>query len=200
MFDWILHFIHRDRHKEIRMHTDRPHDSREEWREEQEWRALAEILETQREILEVQWRILRMLEPRFTLHIQQQQFHFQDHREDGIYELRTVYHMAAITAGQSATFFLTATASDNSTVQLANATLTADDSQVQIATDPSDASGLTFTVTVPASDTQTSFNLNATAQATSNTSTTPQEVTATLPVTISPSSVPVTFQMAINEK
>lgn len=195
MFDWILHFIHRDRHKEIRMHTDRPHDSREEWREEQEWRALAEILETQREILEVQWRILRKLEPKFTLHISQG-CGIPGRPDLNFWRTK----MAAITAGQSATFFLTATASDNSTVVLASQALTADDSNVQIAVDPSDASGSTFTVTVQASDTQTSFNLNATAQATSNTSSTPQEVTATLPVTISPASVPVTFTLTINEK
>ena len=94
--------------------------------------------------------------------------------------------MAAITAGQSGSFFLTATASDNSTVSLASPTLTADDTTVTIAPDTTDPSGLTFTVTVPASDTATTFNLSATAQASSNTSTAPQSVTATLAVTISP--------------
>lgn len=108
--------------------------------------------------------------------------------------------MAAITAGQSGSFFLTATASDNSTVSLASPTLTADDTSVQIAPDTTDPSGLTFTVTVPASDTATTFNLSATAQATSNTSTAPQSVSATLAVTISPATVPVTFTLTINEK
>ena len=108
--------------------------------------------------------------------------------------------MAAITAGQSASFFLSATASDNSTVVLANPSLTADDASVTIAPDTTDASGLTFTVTVPASDTQTSFNLSASADATSNTSSTPQTITASLNVTISPASVPVTFTLSIGEK
>lgn len=108
--------------------------------------------------------------------------------------------MAAITAGQSASFFLSATASDNSTPVLSAQTLTADDPNVTIAPDTSDASGNTFTVAVPASDTATTFNLSAKAEVASNTSTTPQEVTATLPVTISPASQPVTFQLVINEK
>ena len=108
--------------------------------------------------------------------------------------------MAAITAGQSGSFFLTASASDNSTVVLSNPTLTADDAGVTIAPDTTDPSGLTFTVTVPASDTQTDFNLSATADATSNTSSSPQSLTATLAVTISPASVPVTFSLTINEK
>ena len=102
--------------------------------------------------------------------------------------------MAAITAGQSGTFFLTATAADNSTVALASpATLTADDTNVIIAPDATDAAGLTFTVTVPASDTATTFNLSASASATSNTQPTAQTVTATLAVTISPATVPVTL-------
>ena len=108
--------------------------------------------------------------------------------------------MAAITAGQSGSFFLTSTASDNSTVSLASPSLTADDTNVQIAPDTTDPAGLTFTVTVPASDAATTFNLTATAQATSNTSTAPQTITATLAVTISPATVPVTFTLAINEK
>ena len=135
------------------------------------------------EILHELRRIRRILEPKFSLQINQ----------SGV-------NMAAITAGQSGSFFLTATASDNSTVSLASPTLTADDATVTIAPDTTDPSGLTFTVTVPASDTATTFNLSATALASSNTSTAPQSVTATLAVTISPASVPVTFTLAINEK
>ena len=135
------------------------------------------------EILHELKRIQRMLEPKFTLHIHQ-----------------TGEDMAAITAGQSGSFFLTATASDNSTVVLAGATLTADDTNVSIVPDSTDPSGLTFTVTVPASDTSTTFNLTGSAFATSNTQPTAQSVTATLAVTISPASVPVSFTLTINEK
>lgn len=144
---------------------------------------LREILELQRETVHLMHRILKHLQPIFTLHI-----------------THSGANMAAITAGQSGTFFLTATASDNSTVSLASPTLTADDTTVTIAPDTTDPAGLTFTVTVPAADTATTFNLSATAQATSNTSSTPQSITATLAVTISPATVPVTFTMTINEK
>ena len=144
---------------------------------------LREILKLQRETVHLLQRILKHLHPVFTLQINQ-----------------SGANMAAITAGQSGSFFLTATASDNSTVSLASPTLTADDATVTIAPDTTDPAGLTFTVTVPASDTATTFNLSATAQATSNTSTAPQSVTATLAVTISPATVPVTFTLTINEK
>lgn len=147
--------------------------------------------------------IRRMLEPRFTLHIHQKLF-YDVYSKTGAY-----WHtyatlgdskMAAITAGQSASFFLSATASDNSTPVLADQTLTADDASVQIAPDSSDSTGNTFTVTVPASDTQTSFNLSASASVTSNTSSTAQTITATLSATISPATQPVTFTLTINEK
>lgn len=145
------------------------------------------------EILNILYLIERRLEPRFTLSITQivplEEFIKGDTR-----------FMAAITAGQSASFFLSATASDNSTVVLASQALTADDPNVSIAPDTTDSTGNIFTVTVPASDTATTFNLNATASATSNTSTIPQSVSATLPVTISPASVPVSFTLQINEK
>ena len=108
--------------------------------------------------------------------------------------------MPAITEGSSGTFFLSATASDNSTPVLSAQTLTADDTNVTIAHDTSDTSGNTFTVTVPASDTATTFNLSASASVTSNTSSTPQTVTASLAVTISPATVPVTFTLSIGEK
>ncbi len=144
---------------------------------------LREILELQRETVHLMHRIIKHLQPIFTLHI-----------------THSGANMAAITAGQSGSFFLTATASDNSTVSLASPTLTADDTTVTIAPDTTDPAGLTFTVTVPAADTATTFNLSATAQATSNTSSTPQSITATLAVTISPATVPVTFTMTINEK
>jgi len=137
-----------------------------------------------REILHELREIKRILEPKFTLHINQ----------------TGRPQMAAIIAGQSGSFVLSATASDNSTVSLTKPALTADDTNVTIAPDPSDASGLTFTVTVPASDTATTFNLSASAEASSNTSTTPQAVSATLAVTISPTSVPVTFTLSISEK
>lgn len=155
------------------------------------------------QILEVLERIERRLNPHFTLKIEPRHGHV-------VTSYGRLYHayycntgelaMAAVTAGQSASFFLTATASDNSTVVLANPVLAADDSSVTIAPDTSDASNLTFTVTVPASDTQTSFNLSATADASSNTSTTPQLVSASLAVTISPAAVPVTFTLSISEK
>ena len=171
---------------------------------------LREILELQRETVHLLHRILKHLhpEPVFTLHIGQetvwQYQYFYSARSTRPDTDRIDFYrrtdMAAITAGQSGSFFLTATASDNSTVSLASPTLTADDATVTIAPDTTDPSGLTFTVTVPASDTATTFNLSATAQATSNTSTAPQSVTATLAVTISPASVPVTFTLAINEK
>ena len=137
-----------------------------------------------REILEVLKRIDRRLEPKFSLHIVPFSGAF----------------MASITAGQSGSFFLTATASDNSQVTLANPVLTADVSTIQIVSDPSDASGLTFTVTVPASDTETSFNLSATADVTSPTSPTPQSVSASLSVTVSPAQSNITFTLAINQK
>lgn len=108
--------------------------------------------------------------------------------------------MAAIVAGQSASFFLSATASDNSTPVLSAQKLTADDTNVTIAPDTTDTNGNTFTVTVPASDTATTFNLSASASVTSNTSTTPQTITATLAVTISPATQPVSFTLSINEK
>lgn len=153
---------------------------------------LREILELQRETVHLLHRILKHLhpEPVFTLHILTLDPDLAFRRKD----------MAAIIAGQSGSFFLTATASDNSTVSLASPTLTADDTNVSIAPDTTDPSGLTFTVTVPASDTATTFNLTATALASSNTSTAPQSVTATLAVTISPATVPVTFTLTINEK
>ncbi len=72
-------------------------------------------------ILRELWLIRHELAPKFTLHIEQQ----------GAI-------MAAITAGQSGTFFLTATAADNSTVVLASPTLTADDTNVVIAPDLTD--------------------------------------------------------------
>ena len=136
------------------------------------------------EILHELRHIRRMLEPKFTLHIIQ-------YWRNG---------MAAITAGQSASFFLSATASDNSTPVLSAQTLTADDTNVTIAPDTTDPSGNTFTVTVPASDTATTFNLSASASATSNTAPTAQTITATLAVTISPAAVPVTFTLSIGEK
>lgn len=146
------------------------------------------------EILQELIRIRRQLEPKFTLHIE-----YWGYFTPTI-QIRRREPMAAIIAGQSNSFFLAATASDNSTVTLASPTLIADDTNVAIVPDASDPSGLTFTVTVPASDTQTSFNLNATAQASSNTSATAQQVTATLSVTISPAAAPVTFTLTINEK
>lgn len=127
-------------------------------------------------------RILEIEEPVFTLHI------------------NSGANMAAITAGQSASFFLSATASDNSTPVLSAQKLTADDTNVTIAPDTTDTNGNTFTVTVPASDTATTFNLSASASVTSNTSTTPQTITATLAVTISPATQPVSFTLSINEK
>ena len=127
-------------------------------------------------------RILELEEPVFTLHI------------------NSGANMAAITAGQSASFFLSATASDNSTPVLSAQNLTADDTNVTIAPDTTDTNGNTFTVTVPASDTATTFNLSASASVTSNTSTTPQTITATLAVTISPATQPVSFTLSINEK
>lgn len=148
-----------------------------------------------REILSELHQIHRILEPKFTLHIQQIG---ESTLRDSITYWRT--DMAAITAGQSGTFLLSATASDNSTPVLSAQTLTADDSNVQIAQDATDPNSFTVTVTVPASDTQTTFNLSASASVTSNTSSTPQTVTATLPVTISPAAVPVTFQLSISEK
>jgi hypothetical protein len=109
--------------------------------------------------------------------------------------------MAAITAGGSALFLVAAQASDNSTPQLSNITLTADDAAVSIAVDPSDASGATFSVTVPASDVATTFNLTAKADVASSTSLTPQPVVSLpLPVTISPAAVPVTFTLTVSEK
>ena len=78
--------------------------------------------------------IKRLLKPKFTLHI------------------NSGANMAAIIAGQSGSFVLSATASDNSTVVLASPVLLADDPNVTIAPDTTDASGLTFTVTVPATD------------------------------------------------
>ena len=148
------------------------------------------------EILHELKRIQRMLEPKFTLHIGQ--YYSYPFYSEGIHRRR--FDMAAITAGQSGSFFLTATASDNSTVVLAGATLTADDTNVSIVPDSTDPSGLTFTVTVPASDTSTTFNLTGSAFATSNTQPTAQSVTATLAVTISPASVPVSFTLTINQK
>jgi hypothetical protein len=148
------------------------------------------------EILRELRHIRRMLEPRFTLHIFQGEL-FKHYDPFGNWRSQ---FMAAITAGQSGSFFLSATASDNSTVTLTNPTLIADDSNVTIAPDTTDASGLTFTVTVPASDTATTFNLSATADASSNTAPTAQSVSATLAVTISPAAVPVTFTLTIGEK
>lgn len=156
-----------------------------------------------REILSELHSIHRILEPKFTLQIQQRSI-FSWNGEK-YYDLTNYFDpkgvfskMAAITAGQSGTFLLSATASDNSTPVLSAQTLTADDANVQIAQDATDPNS--FTVTVPASDTQTTFNLSAKAEVTSNTSPTAQEITATLPVTISPAAVPVTFTLSINEK
>lgn len=151
--------------------------------------------------LEILRELRRLREPKFKLRIVQ----LVDAGRCSVWEIVKYLnhwstHMAAITAGQSASFFLSATASDNSTAVLSAQTLTADDSNVQIAQDTTDATGNTFTVTVPASDTETTFNLSASASVTSNTSTTPQTVSATLAVTISPASVPVTFTLSINEK
>ncbi len=169
---------------------------------------LREILELQREAVHLLHRVLKHLHPVFTLHINQNlavHYEYMFSEPSSNLEVQSIdyyrsYDMAAITAGQSGSFFLTATASDNSTVSLQSPTLTADDTTVTIAPDTTDPSGLTFTVTVPASDTATNFNLSATAKATSNTSTAPQSVTATLAVTISPATVPVTFTLTINEK
>lgn len=108
--------------------------------------------------------------------------------------------MAAITAGQSGVFLLQVTASDNSTVSLAGISFTASDPNVTIANDPSDSTGATVDVTVPASDTLTTFNLSVVANASSTTAPTAVPVSATLAVTISPSSVPVTFTAQIVEK
>ena len=90
---------------------------------------LREILDLQRETVHLMHRILKHLQPIFTLHI-----------------THSGANMAAITAGQSGSFFLTATASDNSTVSLASPTLTADDTTVTIAPDTTDPAGLTFAV------------------------------------------------------
>ena len=173
---------------------------------------LREILELQRETVHLLHRILKHLhhEPVFTLHINRilcgsiaSGFYVSGDAATKTINIWTgeINDMAAITAGQSGTFFLTATASDNSTVSLASPTLTADDATVSIAPDTTDPSGLTFTVTgCQPADTATTFNLSATAQATSNTSTAPQSVSATLAVTISQATVPVTFTLTINEK
>lgn len=151
--------------------------------------------------LEILRELRRLREPHFTLHINQMfSFKHPGGGEGYWYSITKGASMAAITAGQSASFFLSAAASDNSTAVLSAQTLTADDSNVQIAQDTTDATGNTFTVTVPASDTATTFNLSASASVTSNTSATPQTVSATLAVTISPASVPVTFTLSINEK
>ena len=163
-------------------------------REIQEIRKLFEDREEKKVLKEILCelkRIRHQLEPKFTLHIKQ--LICPDPKR------RTIF-MPSIVAGQSGTFVLSATASDNSTVVLANPQLTADDSAVTIVADNTDLTGLTFAVTVPASDTQTSFNLNATADATSDTSPTPQSISASLSVTISPATVPVTFTLAINQK
>lgn len=135
------------------------------------------------EILEELKGIRRQLEPKFVLHINQ----FPKRR----------HHMIA---GQDATFFLTATASDGSIPVIANPILTADDSNVTVVTDTTDPTGLSFVVTVSASDTNTSFNLNAKADITSSTSPASQQVSASLPVTIQPATVPVSFTLTINEK
>lgn len=144
-------------------------------------RAEPELL---REILREVRAIRRILEPKFQLHISRQ--------GDPI--------MAAITAGSSNSFLLSATASDNSTPVLTGQTLSASDSAVTVTPDTTDPSGNTFTVSVPASDTATSFTLSASASVTSNTSPSPQTITATLIVTISPAATPVTFTLSINEK
>jgi len=164
-------------------------------REIQEIRRLFEDREEKKVLKEIlcELRHIRhQLEPKFTLHINPK-FTGKDY-------VHWRLNMPSIVAGQSGTFVLSATASDNSTVVLANPQLTADDSAVTIVADNTDLTGLTFAVTVPASDTQTSFNLNATADATSDTSPTPQSISASLSVTISPATVPVTFTLAINQK
>ncbi|HWF62924.1 MAG TPA: hypothetical protein VN666_21810 [Nitrospira sp.] len=163
-----------------------------------------------RDILHELRQIRRKLEPRFTLRIQQKECTVVEWGDGNKSEFWSVKTMPAITAGSSGTFFLSATASDNSTPVLSAQTLTADDTNVTIAHDTSDTSGNTFTVTVPASDTATTFNLSASASVTSNTSSTPQTVTASLAVTISPipsacsgsiaATVPVTFTLSIGEK
>lgn len=108
--------------------------------------------------------------------------------------------MAAITAGTSAAFLGSVTASDNSTVTASGFTWSASDPSVVIAPVASDPTGASVEVTVPASDVATTFTLKATATAVSTTSKTPQQVTASLPVTISPAIVPVTFTLTIIEK
>jgi len=148
------------------------------------------------EILEVLERIERRLYPHFTLCIRQA---LDD--TDWFSLLRGEFGpMAAIIAGQSGSFVLSATASDNSPATLANPVLTADVSTIQIVPDSTDPSGLTFTVTVPPSDTETSFNLSAAADVTSPTSPTPQSISASLAVSVSPAQSNITFTLQINQK
>lgn len=108
--------------------------------------------------------------------------------------------MAAIQAGNTGIFQLVVTASDDSNVVLSGVSFSANDPNVTIAVDGSDASGATVDVTVPASDTLTTFTLSATANATSNTQPNAAVVSASLDVTISPASIPVTFKAQIVQK
>lgn len=106
-------------------------------------------------------------------------------------------NMAQITAGATGVFLFQVAASDNSTVSLKGITFNASDPSVTIANDPSDLTGATVDVTVPASDTATSFTLSAGALATTPTVNTPEAVSASLSVIIAPSTVPVTFTATI---
>lgn len=150
----------------------------------------------------IELRLLRRrLEPRFVLRIRQAElvtFTTPTLRSNHTYW--RLFTMAAIAAGQTGIFLLSATASDNSVPVLASQQLTASDPTVTVKQDTSDPSGNTFDVTVPASDSSTSFTLSASASVTSPTSPTPQTITASESVTVSPSTQPVTFTLTINQK
>lgn len=107
--------------------------------------------------------------------------------------------MAAITAGGTGVFAGLITASDNSVVTATGWAWVASDAAVTIVSDPSDATGATVDVTVPASDVTTSFTLTATAAATSTTEPNAQTVTNNITVTVTPAAVPVTFTLTINQ-
>ena len=89
-----------------------------------------------REILHELRLIRHRLEPKFTLHIHRQRQYFHN----GVLHAYSGETMAAIVAGSSGTFLLSATASDNSTPVLSAQTLTASDASVTVAADAMTAS------------------------------------------------------------
>lgn len=106
----------------------------------------------------------------------------------------------SIPVGGSGTFFGEVSASDNSQIQtVTNWQWTASDPNVTITNDPSDTTGATVDVTVPASDATTSFTLTANAMATSTSISTPTQAVGTFGVTVVPSTKPVTFSININQ-